>query len=283
MISVKVLADSVSPAKTRMITVEATYPRFIHAQIMTHRALSKNTSSSRAIPAKAFRQAMLDSPAIPVHFGAAQKGMQADQQVANTADALDWWLEGMEQAAWHHARGEAMGLHKQILNRILEPYCLVTTIISGTEWNNFFALRVHGEHNKSSQHEIDQTARAILTAIDESTPTELKTGQWHAPLVSGDKKDPRYVNHTMLPDAEGYGPQLVSAARCARVSYMTHDKKIDVKADFELAKKLAQDGHWSPFEHVAMAMETDTAWGNVFGFKQLRKFFINENVGRQMT
>jgi hypothetical protein len=226
---------------------------------------------------------MLDDPAIPVHFGAAQKGMQAAKEVANTAEALDWWLEGMEMMAWHHAKGEQLGLHKQVLNRILEPWSLVTTIISGTEWENFFSLRIHTAENMGSQWEIHQLATEIFNAINESTPTELKTGQWHTPYVnSEDRKSDNYVGLSEIAGSEGYGPQLVSAARCARVSYLTHDRKKDIVADFELAKRLATDGHWSPFEHVAIAMETDNSWGNFFGFKQLRKFFANENVGRLM-
>jgi hypothetical protein len=246
--------------------------------------LSKNTASSRAIPSTKYREGVLDDPAIPIHWGKAQKGMQATEELADTGEALDWWMIGMEMMAWHHAKGEALGLHKQILNRIMEPWSMVTSIISGTDWENFFALRIHTADNMGSQWEIHQLATEILLAVNASTPKVLKTGQWHTPFVDCDnRKSEYYVGAKDFPEeANGYGPQLVSAARCARVSYLTHDKKKDTLADFELAKRLAVDGHWSPFEHVAIAMETNTSWGNFFGFKQLRKFFTNENIGRSM-
>lgn len=269
MITTKILKDSIIDG-SRMTTFEWTYPRFIHSEVMTHRALSKNAASSRAIPAAKLRQRVIDTPAIPVHWGANQAGMQATNVVSDEVAALDWWLEGMDLMTAHHARGEALGLHKQIVNRVIEPWMLITVIISGTDWANFFHLRKHPDAEPNFQ-------RLASLAWDEyhgHMPTQLNEGEWHMPLI---------LDEDISTIQSSDDLKKVSVGRCARVSYLTHEGKRDLQADIDLHDRLlgtidsGGPGHLSPFEHVAMAVGQGARHGNLEGWKPYRKFFVNEN------
>jgi hypothetical protein len=269
MITVKILKDSIIDG-SRLTTWEWTYPRIIHSEVMTHRALSKNAASSRAIPAAKLRQRVIDTPAIPVHWGANQAGMQATNVVSDEVAALDWWLEGMDLMTAHHARGEALGLHKQIVNRVIEPWMLITVIISGTDWANFFHLRKHPDAEPNFQ----RLASLAWDEYHEHMPTPLQAGEWHMPLIFDEDKSTILLSDDL---------KKVSVGRCARVSYLTHEGKRDLQADIDLHDRLlgtidsGGPGHLSPFEHVAMAVGEGTRHGNLEGWKPYRKFFANEN------
>jgi hypothetical protein len=68
-ITAKVIADSIADGCPRLITLQLRYPRFIHSEFMTHRAFSRNASSSRAIPVERLIQDVIDDPAMPVYWG----------------------------------------------------------------------------------------------------------------------------------------------------------------------------------------------------------------------
>lgn len=146
-----------------------------------------------------------------------------------------------------------IGLHKQVVNRILEPFQWMHTIVTATAWSNFFKLRLH----PAADPNIHELARVMKEAMEVSTPTERMT---HTPYVGG------------LAD-EYYGlASLISAARCARVSYLNHDGSVpDAEKDIALACMLKDAGHASPFEHVAFADEDDGAqWANLRGWCSYR-------------
>ena len=226
-ITAKVIAHSSHPGCPDLITVQARYPRFIHAELMTHRVFSRNASSSRAVPIDRMIQDVLDDPAMPVEWGRNQPGMQAGAQVKDTVAARSIWLAAHRDAVRYAMRMRDAGLHKQIVNRILEPFGHISVVITATEWDNFFDLRCH----PAADPTMRALAEAIKEAISFSTSWELASTEWHKP----------------------YGGMLLhSAARCARVSYLNHDGTIpDTDKDDKLAATLMDMKHWSPFEHQA--------------------------------
>jgi hypothetical protein len=266
--AVRILADSLAPCGKRLTTFEVTYPRFVHAEALTHRQLSRNSSSSRAIPIQKMIRAVIADPAHPVYWGANQAGMQA-------RDALDGWRLAAAGSLWFGSRWIAVvvawllwriGLHKQIANRILEPWMWITVVISATEWANFFALRDHPD----AQPEIAHLAAWMRREFATSQPMNLRTGEWHLPYV--DESEARRIRSLSL------DPRAVSVGRVARVSYLTHDGRRDFYEDVKLHDRLrgALPPHMSPFEHVAQACSTAEPSGNFIGFRQYRKEIPNE-------
>lgn len=260
----KVVADSISPSDKRITTMQLMYPRFIHAEFMTHRVFSRNASSSRAIPVAKMIEQVRTNPAMPIHWGKNQPGMQANEQL--TGQALENAQDGWTRAAWlaSNIAEEMMtaGCHKQVVNRILEPFQFIHVVVTATEWDNFFELRAH----KDAQPEIQALAVAMREAMDASVPARLGYGQWHLPYVR-DSEIGVYDIDTL---------RKISSARCARVSYLTHDgKKPDIDRDIELYERLvgSRPIHASPTEHQAMpAVEADARYsGNFQGWVQHRK------------
>ena len=242
MITAKIVADSinVSIRDKRITSFVLTYPRFIHAELMTHRMFSRNAASSRAIPISKFIEDVLTDPALPVHWGANQKGMQADNEVDETtkAKAMMIWNEARDSAVEHAKRLNDLGIHKQIANRLMEPFFHITTLVTATEYENFFKLRAH----KAAQPEIRELAYKMLDALHHSLPDKKEEGEWHIPF--GDK----------FTDGLSLEQKLkVSTARAARVSYKTFEGEINYDKDYSLHDQLLSEGHYSPFEHCAQA------------------------------
>ena len=142
-ITAKIIEDSISPTRARLVTYQLRYPRFIHAELMTHRLFSRNASSSRAIPVQRLLADIEEDPAMPVHWGVNQKGMQAHEEMdafqISAAKAL--WLEARDNALSYARALDGMGLHKQLTNRITEPWAHISVVCTATEWDNFFMLR----------------------------------------------------------------------------------------------------------------------------------------------
>ena len=215
-------------------TLQLRYPRFIHAEFMTHRVFSRSASSSRAVPVSKIIQQVIDDPAMPVHWGRNQPGMQADEEVADPEAVRELWLEAATNAVDLAKRMAAVGAHKQVVNRILEPYSHIDVVVTSTEWRNFLALR--------DDDAADPTMRQLATAMREALESAVvNESNYHLP----------YVRLHELNDTTGL---LLSAARCARVSYQNHDgTDPDLGKDLELVNKLLRMKHFSPFEHQAIA------------------------------
>ena len=250
-ITATVIADSIANGCPRLTTLQLRYPRFIHAEVMTHRVFSRNASSSRAIPIERMIQDVIDDPAMPVHWGKNQPGMQA------RAD-LKGWRRILTKGAWHAARYATLGCawaamkagaHKQIVNRILEPFQHINVLVTATEWDNFFALRDHSD----AQPEIQALARAMKEAMDASEPNILDDEDWHIPYI--DEEDVIDVTSDRHDISDIYECiKKISAARCASVSYKTVDgKPMSVEKALDIFNKLAGSDpiHASPFEHIA--------------------------------
>lgn len=284
---VRILKDSVNIVDDRITTWELTYPRFVHAELMTHRMFSRNAASSRAIPTAKLMERIERSPVMPKWWGKNQSGMQAREELPpdDLNRARELWLFGRDQALAIARELHKVGLHKQIANRVLEPWMFITVIVTATEFDNWFFLRdtwPEGEPPGPAQPELAWVAREMRRARAASTPTLLKPGQWHLPLVElVDASDPLYVAREEAPALMDV--VKISAARCARVSYLTHDGARDLSADLQLHDRLSGNGHWSPFEHPAQAMEAHVRSGNFIGWRQYRKFFENEHHGRRLA
>jgi hypothetical protein len=278
-IEVKILQDSITDGGSRLVTWEWTYPRMIHAEIMTHRALSRNSASSRAIPTRKLRERTLTNPAMHVHWGKNQAGMQASTEIDDTTAAREWWLRGLDLMAEHHTEGECLGLHKQIVNRVIEPWMMITVIVSMTDHANLFHLRRH----KDAEPSFQIIASKAWDLFHENTPRYCMPGQWHLPMIDEDDRRECFAHG----NPDGVAVDLlkkISVGRCARVSYLTHDGRRDLEEDIELHDKLARTAsmgadpmHASPFEHVAVAVGGRQRIGNFEGWKQYRKLFAHEN------
>ena len=268
MISAKVIEDSTCTHGKRLTTFELCYPRFIHSEFMTHRVFSRNSMSSRAVPVAKMIEQVRTNPAMPIHWGLNQKGMQAAGTITDTMDAEQQWRRAARQAADCAEALSAIGLHKQVANRILEPFQWMRTIVTATEWDNFFALREHPD----AQPEFHALANAMHVAMNDSTPVNRgrpgysgDVSAWHLPYILPGERE--YYLGKVLPK--------LSAARCARVSYLTHDGcNPTVDADLALFERLvgAEPQHASPVEHQAYpAAEKTTTSGNFCGWVQYRQ------------
>lgn len=318
----KLLAYSQGPFQKPLVTFECRYPKFIHAEALTHRILeiqpnlhvslmvpdglmydqnlSRNASSSRAIPVKRLIEDVLSDPVIPMVFGKNQSGMAARQNFegAEAQEAKRLWLQARDAAVLHAQKLSDLGVHKQIVNRIIEPFCHIKVVITGTEWNNFFALRIH----KDAQPEICDLATQMESLLRSNTPKPLKMGEWHLPYVHAwdwDKADEYARKNRSTRDIPQDAELLeilkkVSVARCARTSYNNFEGKVSsIEEDIKLYEFLvvAVPLHASPAEHQATpdslfqsymcnnsTFQQPHLHGNLKGYLQLRKLLPNECV-----
>lgn len=270
MYSAKIILDSVNPVADRLTTFEVSYPRFVHSELMTHRLFSRNSASSRAIPNEKLRKRIEEDPVMPVYWGQNQTGMQAGEELTENAkqEAEALWLAARDEMLSYSSALASLGVHKQLCNRLLEPWMFITVIVTATEYENFFHLRC----DPNAQPEIQKIAYMMKELYSENKPKELKPGEWHTPYI----QPKEYETFTKIERLQ------VSVARCARVSYLTHDGKRDIEADLKLFQRLLENKHLSPFEHIAMCMSSTLRSGNFFGWDQYRKFFPDEHYGRDL-
>ena len=295
-IEASMLLDSRAPCGSRLSTFVIRLPYSILQELNTHRMLEKSAASLRAIPTMKLIRRVVDDPFMPVHWGTNQPGMQAYEE-------LTGWRRWAAKKTWRAARYGAvagaytmhkLGAHKQLSNRLLSPWLMATVIISGTEWDNMFWLRTH----KSAEPHFRELAIKMYRLYANSTPQELKFGEWHLPFIT--HEDWPRINQLALkwvdegisssPSARNLiSPVIaieiakkVSTGRCARVSYETHDGKRDIEKDIELHDKLfagvktGEPLHSTPAGHQAMALSTSERVGPFIGWQQYRKEFLGE-------
>jgi len=264
--SARVLADSISPASIRITTLEVTMPRIILSEFNTHRMFSRNSASSRAIPVTKQIERIESNPFVPEVFEENISGMQGGNELDETGQirARVAWLTGSERAIEVAKALVHAGVHKQWASRVLEPYMWQTVIVTATEWSNFFKLRLAPE----AQPEIRRVARQIKWALEESQPKQIDQMEWHLPMVEERDWDELVDSQHVRVD---YAMRMISAGRCARVSYLTHDGRRDINEDYELACRLQSNGHWSPFEHQAYPLLYSGDFdANFRGWRQFR-------------
>ena len=303
-ITAEIVADSISDSGVRLTTVECKYPRFILAEVNTHRVFSRNGASSRAIPFKKIAASIREEPARPLRWLLNQPGMVATHAMADGSEAAvecdKIWKEAMEAAIGFATRLDDCGVAKQYVNRIVEPYIMTRTLITSSKWANFFKLRDH----PTAQPEFAELAQKILQAMAVSIPinrtiaTEDDVSCWHLPYVVPELYDPgtlfEYVQQ--IPEdvfcgfdavpwrQESVVPLLImSAARCARLSYNLFDGgRPSFANDLATFTKLWTNPlHASPMEHQALVGDSYAAGprtGNFHGWRQLRKFLPDEQA-----
>lgn len=262
----KIIADSTNWLDKRLTTFVLEYPRYIHSELMTHRVFSKNSASSRAIPIPKMINSIKDNPVLPI-WTKNQRGMQGElvdnQGVIDAANVA--WYKGFEYAVSIVGELQELEIHKQNANRLLEPWMHIRIILTGTEFDNWFALRAHPD----AQPEIQELARAMQVAFEGSIPKYLGVGEWHIPF--GDDIDElELARHNSYAPVSSNIPEFckhakelhlkVSVARCARISYNNIDgSKGNVAGDLELFDKLItqEPAHYSPTEHIAKVPTED--------------------------
>lgn len=270
-ITAKVIADSIGAESPRITSLQLRYPRMIHAELMTHRVFSRSASSSRAIPVERMIQDVIDDPAMPVSWGSNKPGMQAGEEIDTPVAFRN--DEVPPEAAWLRARDNAVtvakgfakaGYHKQIVNRLLEPFAHISVIVTATEWDNFFTLRCH----PAADPTMRALAEAMRDAMGASEPEEMDVGGWHLPYVGIEEYIWAFNNSGSMQTLA-----MFSAARCACVSYMNHDNSApDIIKDLELANRLLAEKHMSPSEHQArIGGHRDLSGNFAEGWEQHRK------------
>lgn len=265
-ISAKIIQDSYSPfTQARVTTFELEYPRFIHSEFMTHHAIVKNSASSRAIPVETMIANIMQNPAMPIHWGKAQPGMQAyeehDQVVIYDEDDC----EAKPETAWRIAMLRAVdmakafakaGYHKQVVNRLTEPFQHMKVVATATDWNNFFWLRNHPD----AQPEIHELARQMQEAYETNRFHSLNENEWHLPYLYRFRRiDTDGINKLQYAlDPEGIvflnveDAKKVSASLCAQVSYRKTDDSLGKATAIYDRLVKSTPVHASPFEHQAM-------------------------------
>ena len=258
--------------ENELLTVQVKYGLIIHAEFLRHRMLSRGVKSNRAIPMNIIRKEVLQDPYVPVWFGAAQKGMVADNEMKYKWLGRQVWLKSRYLACGVHWLADKLGAHKEWANRLLNPWQFVRETITATEWDNLYNLRLH----KDAQKDIQEIVNCIYVAHKNSTPLEIKQGEWHVPYVNRERdQDTGLLNYL---DNDGtklfYSDALKSsAARCARSSYDKHDgTKTTFKNDEPLYNMLIDSDpkHASPVEHQGTPLERSSytkyvnTWGEFF-------------------
>jgi len=275
-----------------LYTFVLTYPRVILAEVNTHRMLSRNTASSRAIPSFKQRERVLDDPFVPYTIGQNQKGMQAGEELSGwrRAAALGIWKAARYPNVLASWALDKIGAHKQVVNRVVEPWTWTQQVVTCTDLRNVFKLRNHKDAEphfhilaEMMQRQVEHV-EWLYTQVNFDAPIYVvcpRTGigqvqtlvenQWHTPFIDLDEYK-QWPTETC---------KKVSTARCARVSYFLPEDgtRSTLQRDVELMGRLSQSGHWSPFEHVATPSQKAEYVGNFFSWKQYRKEFPEEHGG----
>lgn len=278
-IEAKVILDSISPDNIRLTAIQARLPKVLLAELNTHRAISKNTNSSRAIPNKTF---VKKDSFQPLYWGKNQPGMQAmREEIENIEEAEKIWNDCIQYCREASEKLTALGLHKQWANRPNDWHIYCDTLLSATDWKNFFNLRI----DPGVQPEMEELAKQIKKALDDSEPNPLDYGEWHLPFIDLAKDMPLiedYDKSRWLVDKKVYDEKIldylkqISVARCARISYAAFDGDGSISRELDRFHNLvtSKPVHASPLEHIATPFDIHfTPYprdANFFGWRQYR-------------
>ncbi len=283
---VKILKASDSPSGIKLYTFELKYWRAIHPEMCRHRSMSRTVESSRAKPIQKNIEEVKNNPFIPMHFTKNCTGMQAREEITDPQkiEELQYLIKMMASmsASFVEEIAKEYDLHKQVLNRYLEPYLYTKEVVTCTNvaLDSFFKLRIADD----AEPHIRDLAIKMYKAVEESKPKFRSYGEWHMPYIT--KEDTELVEEYIRKNQMKNEPSIVldllkkvSAARCARCSYKAFDGTTDITKDLHLFSKLYNGGHYSPMEHVCSPDEVNTkgSWlnlklhGNHVGWNQFRK------------
>lgn len=270
MISANILCDSFNIATdTRLITWELEYPRAIHAELMTYRTMSRSSASSRAIRTSTNIRQVEKAPVQPTWYEDTSGMASRKLMSLENATQAQLYYEGAVRDAVKRARMlDSIPAHRSIVNRGLEPYNWIKTVLSGTEWNQLFVQRLDINAEPWFQNLCYKMVKKLIS--DDTDIEIVEPGDWHIPYKS--KADSVLSVETQI---------KVAVARCARTSYMQFDGSFSIEKDIELHDRLVNSGHWGPFEHVAVAAPDKRFYANYRGFEQYRSMFPGENLNEQ--
>lgn len=246
-VTAEIIADSISEDGTRITTYVLDYPRIVHAELMTHREFSRNAASSRAIPTKSVLERVMSDPAMPVHFGKNQTGMQdagEHFELINGYTPQEWWkLMALSAAKFSEGFADA-GYHKQVANRGTEFAQNIKVVVTSTSFDNWFWLR----HCEMADPTIKVLADVMLAAYKESSPRVLLPGEWHVPYYF----DGFWSGEFGMVDSHGHTlaeALKISSSCCAQVSYRKSDDSLEKAVGLYDRLVGAEKVHASPFEH----------------------------------
>lgn len=280
MTSAKIIKHSITEWGQEIVTFELEYPRIVHSELMTHKILSKSSASSRAIPILTMIKRVWDNPATPAAWGKNQSGMSARED-------LTGWRLNATKFVWNAAAKINCGLsfllakigaHKQIANRLTEPYSFIKVLVTGTSFDNWYKLRNH----KDADPTIQLLAATMKVAHENSVPQLLKSGEWHLPYV-----DSKVGSEENL---------KLSSSLSAQTSYRKSDESIEKALRIYDRLVDSEPAHFSPFEHQATPLESEESiffthkdklgrlWsGNFSGWGQYRQKIQAEKKLEPMT
>lgn len=269
-IKVQIIADSVSRnSGQRLTTFQLEYPRFILAEVNTHRVFSRNSASSRAIPIEKMVEQVENNPVTPIVWLGKHKGMQGVERVkpGHEVICLAKWRRAAREAAMSARKLNELGVSKQLVNRLLEPFCTAHTVLTSTSFDNFFALRDHPDaenHMRYLAHKMRIEYDKKEKLVTRPPGCVVSTNDfWHLPYVSNSERIQYPINELLK----------MSTARCARVSFKNHDNTNPVpEKDFILHDSLvgSEPKHASPAEHQAYAYGPKEKTSNLDGWLQYR-------------
>ncbi|MEG1729917.1 MAG: hypothetical protein RR280_10300, partial [Bacteroidaceae bacterium] len=257
--SVQLIADSVYEG-VRNSTWKLEYWRAMHGEMLTNRAFTRNSSSSRARPSKVVRKQVLKNPAGPIEWLSNKAGMQGGEPLSPAKAAVAnflWFQVGAKFNAGLSWCLEELGVHKQFANRCLEPWEYIHTVVSATEVENFYKLRDH----EDAQPEIQQIARMMKASQQGAVPNKLAHGDWHLPFVTPLERETLTIEQQII----------CSTARCARTTFADFDGSTpSYERDAKTYQKLvgSDPKHMSPAEHPSQAQLG--RWANMVNFRQHR-------------
>lgn len=251
----------------RLYTFELRYPRIIHGEFMTHRVFSRNAMSSRATPAKVLIDDVMKNPYVPQYILGNKAGMVGDDSL--TEEQKSKFLSEYNRLVGYTCQKalemNELGVHKNLINRLIEPYSFMKTIVTSTKWGNFFNLRLAPDAEPNMQ----DLAKAIKKSMNKGSTEYFNT--YHLPYVTDDERK----------DLAPMEAMMVSSARCARVSYYNHDgSKPDIDKDIQLFHRLLRGGHLSPMEHPCVRADYNKPYYNLDGFMSLR-YILNEKFNER--
>lgn len=263
-----IMADSINGVThDRLTTFQVECPLWVWYDLLTHRLLSRNASSMRAEPFASIRARIYSRPNFPSPTTTYAKGMVSNEVMMpeHQRQADRAFRRALNTIMERHHDLEELGASKQDANTLLMPFVTMTGILSATEWANFFKLRC----DAGARPAFQTLAKMMRQLYSDSAPKVLNPGAWHLPYIAA-SEDTQPVNRR----------QVHSVARCARVSWLKHDKMTATfDEDANRHEQLIRDGHWSPFEHQAVALPRRMMVGNYVGWLQYRKLFGTESGG----
>ena len=266
---VQIIADSINEIGERITTFQLDYWRPLLPEMNTHRVFSRNAASSRAQSFEKRCETIWQDPHVPSHWNSEQPGMVGGEEFS--PEVKDYINDRIKELAQYTIRylkelnnnvkdRTGLEIHKQYLNRYLEPFTTVTQLVTSTEWDNFFKLRLA----EDAQPEIRDVAMDMFTLLNQSNP--IKTDM-HLPYINDEER-------TIYPWNQ---LKKIAVARCARVSYKAYTGKEDLEKDLRLYERLLRNSHMSPFEHIAFSAPNQQCF-NLKGWRSLRYDHETSNI-----